>query len=146
MKTLLLVAALAQSGDPSGFVDQLNALRARYGLRAVAHDAAAVPIAAANNAWQAVRGLGHHVLGGYGQCAAIGMGSPEAALWAWCGSPAHAALILAPDLVSVGFAWDGSNATVATQQAGMSVSRQVTNQYAWTYYQWQPRRWRRWRR
>ncbi len=122
MVSLFLAAAISQSGDPSGFCDHLNAARAQRGLPAVAHDAGAVTVAASNNAWQAVRGLGHHVLGGYGQCAGVGIVGAESALVMWSGSPAHAAIIFSPNLVAVGYHEVGGCCTVATSQAASAAA------------------------
>ena len=102
--------------DPSGFVEMLNAARAQRGLRPVVHSPQAAAVAAQNNAMQARSGLGHFVTGGFGQCAAVGMSDPASALAAWTGSPAHAALIYAPDLIAVGFDGRSGCATVATHQ------------------------------
>lgn len=112
----LLVAGTASAQD-DGFVGLLNAARAQRGLPAVQHDAAAVPVAVANNAAQLVYGLGHHVTGGLGQVAAIGIADARSALAAWTQSPAHAAILYAPDLISVGYSQLGGAATAATSQS-----------------------------
>lgn len=111
-------AAQAQTAvaDPSGFVPLLNQARAARGLAPVAHDPSAAVVAAQNNNAQAAWGLGHHVLGGYGQVAAVGMADARAALDAWTGSPSHAALIYAPDLVAIGYHQFGGCCTASTRQ------------------------------
>lgn len=126
--TLAILAATimahrpARGQDPSGdFVAMLNQARAARGLAPVAHDPAAVPTAAANNAAQATYGLGHWTTNGYGQVAAVGMPNAQAAFAAWCGSPGHAAILFAPDLVSVGYHQAGGCCTAATRQGGYAI-------------------------
>ena len=116
--TTLFLATMLLCQDPTGFTDALNAARAQYGLAPVAHSAAAVSVAAANNAAQAARGLGHHVLGGYGQCAAVGMADALSALRAWLGSPSHAAILLDPGLTAVGCHGAGGCWTASTSSGG----------------------------
>ncbi len=101
----------AQSSDPSGFTDSLNVARGARGLDPAAHDRALVSTALANNSWQRVYGLGHHVTGGLWQVACIGSGDVSRVLATWSGSAAHAAMIYSPNLVSVGYANDGWAAT-----------------------------------
>ncbi len=99
---LALACVLGQSGDPTGFTEYLNAARVVRGLPEVTYDSNAAKVAEVNNSHQLVRGLGHHVLGGYGQCAAVGIPDVQSVLNAWLGSPSHAAIILDPGLRSVG--------------------------------------------
>lgn len=141
MRTFLAVAALmvgtANAQDPTGFTEHLNAARAERGLAPVAYNPAAVGVAAENNRLQAIYGLGHHYVGSYGQVAAVGVEDARAALAAWADSPAHAALLFAPDLVSVAFhAMDGV-ATASTQQ---SFAVQLVQPAVQWYYQ--PPGWR----
>jgi hypothetical protein len=113
---LLLVcpmAANAQAVDPTGFTEQLNGVRQIRGLAPVAYQPEGVSVSQANNAIQRVRGLGHYVTGGFGQCAAIGTGDTAGALAMWLNSPPHAAIILSPALTAVGYANDGYAASVA---------------------------------
>lgn len=104
------------AGDPTGFVQMLNAARAGRGLPPVAYDPDAAEIAAQNNRVQATSGLGHHVVGSYGQVAAVGMLDAASALRAWSESPAHAALIYAPDLAAIGYHQRGGCCTASTRQ------------------------------
>ncbi len=116
----IALLVIAQSpDDPSGFVPALNAERAARGLPAVAHDPAAVEVAAQNNSHQAAYGLGHHVLGGLGQCAGVGLHDALSALHAWLGSPSHAAILLDPGLVSVGCHGAGGCWTASTRSSGV---------------------------
>lgn len=135
--------ASAQTGDPSGFADELNAARARRNLAPVAYDPGCATVAAENcRAMAAARAVGHFILGGLGQCAAFA-NDPRHALELWSGSPAHAAIIFAPDLVSVGYAAHGPWATISTRQSfAVTQSWEVSPMPAWTY---RPRR-VRWRR
>ena len=114
---VMLMAGTAFGQDPSGFTEALNAERAARGLPPVQYDAGAVATAAANNQAQLLYGLGHHVTNGLGQVAAIGAGDARAALAMWLNSPAHAGLLLAPDLTAVGYHGTGYAATAATRQS-----------------------------
>ncbi len=151
-KTLLLLAATvltqAQSGDPTGFCDALNAERAQRGLPPVTYDPNAAGTARRNNLAQRVYGLGHHVCEGLGQCAAVGLSGVHAALAAWTGSPSHYAIIYAPNLVSCGFDEVGGCCTVATSQGGYAATAQgqAPVYYAQPQVYCQPRRrcWWRW--
>lgn len=96
------------------FVWHLNQVRAARGLHAVISDSSLTQTAEQNNQYQRIRGLGHWVTGGYAQCAAI-CGNTESALAMWCRSSPHAALIFAPNLVAVGYHYDGWAATVSLQ-------------------------------
>lgn len=110
--------ATAQSGDPTTFTDQLNIERARRGLAPVTFDPGAVPAAAANSQAMAAHNcVGHFELGGMGQCSAYAADA-RLALAMWAASPAHASLIFAPDLVSVGYSAWGPWATCSTRQEG----------------------------
>ena len=111
--TFLQSTAQAQSGDPTGFTDQLNAVRVQRGLPPVAYNPGYVSVAAQNNAWQAVRGLGHHVLGGLAQCAGVGPADCQSILSLWLSSPSHAAILLSPSLASVGYHQSGAHHTVS---------------------------------
>lgn len=123
LATLAASASAQQSpsGDPTGFVDLLNAARAARGLSSVAYDPTAAAVAAQNNAVQSANGLGHHVVGAYGQVAAVGMLDAASALRAWSESPAHAALIYAPDLVAIGYHQFGMCHTASTRQGGLAM-------------------------
>lgn len=101
------------------FLLALNAERQKHGLQPVIHSDKMAATAAANNQCQASRGIGHHVLGGFGQCAAGPFNSMREALTAWLNSPAHRALILAPDLTMVGYSQLGPWHSVSTWQGGV---------------------------
>jgi len=107
---------LSASDAPSSFVATLNAERSKHGLQPVASRQNLEAAASQNNQWQASRGLGHHYLGGYGQCAAGPFATMAQALHAWLCSPAHRALILAPDLCEIGYHQLGAWHTVSTWQ------------------------------
>jgi len=112
----LLFGATAhgQSGaDPIGFTDQLNAARVGRGLAPVSYNSSSVGAAAANNAQQLVRGLGHFVTGGFAQCAGVGQPDSRSVLNAWSMSPGHAAILFSPQLVSVGYHQSGVCHTVS---------------------------------
>lgn len=123
MRRLMFVAAVLICGtaqaqeDGTGFVAMLNQARAMRGLPAVRYSPEAAYVASVNNGYQALYGLGHHYTGSFGQVAAVGVGDAQAALSAWAGSPAHAALLFAPDLVGIGFHIAGGVATASTQQS-----------------------------
>jgi uncharacterized protein YkwD len=97
----------AQSyGDPYGFTGWLNSVRASYGLAAVGYDANLESWAAANNAQQAARGLGHFVMGpARRQNSAIGNSATIGAQW--MASPAHRAGLLDPTITRIGLAGNG---------------------------------------
>ncbi|WP_422928388.1 CAP domain-containing protein [Singulisphaera sp. PoT] len=97
----------ALTGDPYGFTNWLNSIRASYGLPAVGYDANLSSWAAANNNQQQAYGMGHHVMGparrqnsGMGQFASIGA--------MWMASPAHRAALLDPTIRSIGIAGLGA--------------------------------------
>lgn len=94
------------SGDGYGFTAWLNNLRASYGLAPVSHDANLAGWAAANNAQQAARGMGHHVMGPASrQNAAIGTAASIGTQW--FNSPGHRALLLDPAIRTIGLAGAG---------------------------------------
>ncbi len=104
-----LVAGLARGDE---FTEALNAQRSARGLAPVAESAGLQSTAARNNAVQAVYGLGHFVLEGFGQCAAIGQPSCRSVLDSWLISGPHAAILLDPRIVAVGYAQLGVAHTV----------------------------------
>lgn len=94
-------------GDAGGFLAWLNATRASYGLSAVGYDANLASWAAANNAQQNARGLGHFVMGpARRQNSAMGSGSSIASMW--MNSPAHRAALLDPTIRFIGLAGSGA--------------------------------------
>jgi uncharacterized protein YkwD len=99
--------AATPSGDPYGFTNWLNATRAQYGLHPVGYDPNLASWAAANNAQQNARGLGHHVMGPSRRqnCA---MGNSGSIGSMWMNSPAHRANMLASDIRYIGIAGSGA--------------------------------------
>ncbi len=97
----------ASGADPYGFLAWLNSCRAAAGLAAVVHDANLAAWAAANNARQAVWGLGHHLMGPARRQNA-GWGSAAVVWPAWAAHGPHAAALFDPGITVVGIAWDGS--------------------------------------
>ncbi len=110
---LLFWGMAVAKGDDAGFTSALNAQRSAIGLTSVAIDSHGQNVSYTNNVQQRSRGLGHWYTGPYGQCAAVGACNADQALRMWAASPAHAALIFSPALVSVGFHCDGWCASVA---------------------------------
>jgi uncharacterized protein YkwD len=100
--------AASYGGDALSVV---NATRARYGLRPLAHDAGLAGAAATNNQMQARSGLGHHHNPGAWQCAAVGTPTAQAAVNTWLNSPAHRAILLNPSLTTAGIAVGWNTAT-----------------------------------
>ncbi|WP_165068071.1 CAP domain-containing protein [Paludisphaera rhizosphaerae] len=100
-------APAAAYGDPYGFTAWLNGVRASYGLGPVGHDPNLSSWAAMNNAQQAARGLGHHVMGpARRQNSAMG-GFPGIEAM-WMASPAHRAALLDPTITWIGIAGAGA--------------------------------------
>jgi uncharacterized protein YkwD len=98
--------APAVVADPAGFLGWLNAERARRGFSPVTWDAALAADAAANNAQQSARGLGHFYLGSARRQNA-GMGALGQVESMWLASPAHAAALFDPSIRLVGLAGAG---------------------------------------
>ena len=99
---------VAQSGgDAYGFTSWLNSVRAQYGLSAVGYDANLENWAAANNAQQNSRGLGHFVMGPARRQNAA-MGSSASIGSQWMNSPAHRAALLDPSITRIGLSGSGS--------------------------------------
>lgn len=97
----------ATGGDAYGFTAWLNSVRAQYGLPAVGYDPNLESWAAANNAQQSARGLGHFVMGpARRQNSAIGTAASIGAQW--LASPAHRAALLDPSITRIGLAGLGS--------------------------------------
>jgi hypothetical protein len=107
------------------FLVALNAERAKYSLQPVIGSLRLEQVAAENNRLQAIKGGGHHFLGGFGQCAGFGYPTMGAVIQGWLGSPSHRALILAPDLSMVGYHQLGSIHTVSTWQGGVQDSETI---------------------
>ena len=94
-------------GDPYGFINWLNGVRAQAGLPAVGYDPNLASWASANNAQQAARGMGHFVMGPARRqnCA---MGSFGSIGSMWLASPAHRAALLDPSIRWIGLAGYGA--------------------------------------
>lgn len=96
-------------GDPYGFIDVLNRIRASAGLRPVSHDANLSSWARRNNALQSAMGLGHHVsasaAGAVGQNCAWNYSSADEAAAGWMNSPGHRENMLSPSITHVGVAF-----------------------------------------
>ena len=99
---------VAQSGgDAYGFTNWLNSVRAQYGLPSVGYDASLENWAAANNAQQNARGLGHFVMGPARRQNSA-MGSSATIGSQWMNSPAHRAALLDPSITRIGLSGSGS--------------------------------------
>lgn len=95
------------TGDPYGFTNWLNGVRAQYGLPAVGHDQNLTNWAAANNSQQQVRGMGHHVMGpARRQNSAMGAYGTIGSMW--LASPGHRAALLDPSIRMIGIAGMGA--------------------------------------
>ncbi|GAC1449982.1 MAG: hypothetical protein NVSMB9_34150 [Isosphaeraceae bacterium] len=98
---------MAPAGDPYGFTSWLNSTRASYGLAPVGYDPSLAGWAAANNAQQQARGMGHHVMGpARRQNSAMGHYASIGAMW--MNSPAHRAALLDPSIRWIGIAGLGA--------------------------------------
>ena len=95
------------AGDPYGFTNWLNGVRAQYGLPAVGYDPNLTNWASVNNAQQASRGMGHFVMGPARRqnCA---MGNYATIGSMWMNSPAHRAALLDPSIRWIGLAGYGT--------------------------------------
>jgi hypothetical protein len=98
------------AGDHTGFLALLNANRARFAY--LAFDQSSSVAAAANNALQRERGLGHHTPGSYriGQC--CGQGPLDDVVAMMLADPDHARILLDPAARSAGVAFDGTYWTI----------------------------------
>lgn len=112
------------------FTDLLNIEREARGLSRVTFDPGSVPISERNNALQWLSGLGHHDTGGMGQCAIAGCNRTAYAVAKWIESPSHAAVILDPRLLWVGYACDGYFASVACSVSSLPVLASQTKSAA----------------
>lgn len=94
-------------GDPYGFINVLNRIRASAGLRPVSYDANLSSWARQNNAVQSVRGLGHHVsaAGATAQNCAWNYSNADEAAAGWMNSPGHRENMLSPSITHVGIAF-----------------------------------------
>jgi len=100
-------ASKEEATDPYGFTAWLNATRAAYGLAPVGYDPNLSSWAASNNEQQAIRGLGHFVMGpATRQNAAVGAYPGIETMW--MNSPAHRAALLDPTIRWIGIAGLGA--------------------------------------
>ncbi len=106
-ETAAAPAAPVYYGDPYGFTDWLNSVRAQYGLGAVGHDQNLSAWAAVNNDHQNAYGMGHHVMGA-ARRQNSGMGASTTVFQMWMASPAHRAALLDPSISWIGIAASGA--------------------------------------
>ena len=99
-------STMVAAGDPSGFTNWLNGVRARSGLAPVGYDPNLASWAAANNGQQQARGLGHYVMGPARRQNSA-MGSAGSIGQMWLNSPAHRAAMLDPSVRWIGLAGMG---------------------------------------
>lgn len=99
--------ATVPAGDAYGFTNWLNATRASFGLGPVSVDPDLSNWAAANNAQQQSRGIGHFVMGpARRQNSAMGGAGSIGSMW--MASPAHRAALLDPSIRWIGIAGLGA--------------------------------------
>lgn len=104
----LAAASRARAGD-YGFTAWLNGVRAQHGLPGVGYDADLSAWAAANNAQQRARGMGHYVMGPARRQNSAWGRLPMARIGAmWMGSGPHRSALLDPTIRAVGLAFDGA--------------------------------------
>ena len=100
-------AAAPATGDPYGFTNWLNGVRAQRGLAPVGYDPNLAAWANSNNAQQQARGIGHFVMGpARRQNSAMGHYASIGAMW--MASPAHQAALLDPSIRMIGIAGLGA--------------------------------------
>lgn len=81
-----------QSGDPTGMLATVNYYRSQRGLHPWSFDAFLYNSAINNNAWQRLRGIGHHDVPS-AQNSAWGPQDVMTVLHMWANSPGHAATL-----------------------------------------------------
>jgi Cysteine-rich secretory protein family len=91
--------------DPYGFTSILNWYRASAGLAPLAYDYDLSLWAAQNNAEQASRGIGHHVIPNCCQNCAWNTPDAHSVAQAWMKSRGHRANMLDPSITHVGIAF-----------------------------------------
>jgi uncharacterized protein YkwD len=95
------------AGDPYGFTQWLNGVRASYGLPAVGYDPNLEAWGQQNNMQQNARGIGHFVMGpARRQNSAMGHYAQIGAMW--MASPGHQAALLDPTIRWIGIAGMGA--------------------------------------
>jgi uncharacterized protein YkwD len=97
--------AYQTGGDPYGFTNVLNRLRAAAGLHPLAYDPSLSSWAQQNNAEQCRRGLGHHVNPFGTQNCAYNYSDANSAATGWMNSPGHRDNMLSPTATSFGIAF-----------------------------------------
>jgi hypothetical protein len=100
-----MAAATMAASDPYGFAAILNGYRARAGLPPVAYDPNLSAWASQNNAAQAHRGIGHHVMAGCLQNCGWNYSNAAEVAQGWMHSPGHRANMLAPSITRFGIAY-----------------------------------------
>lgn len=93
------------AGDPYGFTNVLNRIRAAAGLHPLAYDPGLSSWAQQNNAEQCRRGLGHHVNPTGTQNCAYNYSDADSAAAGWMNSPGHRQNMLSPTATSFGIAF-----------------------------------------
>ncbi len=120
-----LVAGLARGDE---FTEALNVQRFQRGLSPVASSPGLQSTAARNNAAQAYYGrLGHFVPSGFGECAGYGYADTGSALFGWLTSGPHAAILLDPRIIAVGYHQLGVAHTVSVSWTPIAEQRIVTS-------------------
>jgi uncharacterized protein YkwD len=92
-------------GDPYGFTNVLNRIRAAAGLHPLSYDPSLSSWAHQNNAEQCRRGLGHHVNPTGTQNCAYNYSDANSAAAGWMNSPGHRENMLSPTATSFGIAF-----------------------------------------
>lgn len=92
-------------GDPYGFTNVLNRIRAAAGLHPLAYDPSLSSWAQQNNAEQCRRGLGHHVNPTGTQNCAYNYSDANSAAAGWMNSPGHRENMLSPSATTFGIAF-----------------------------------------
>ncbi|OJW24599.1 MAG: hypothetical protein BGO49_06025 [Planctomycetales bacterium 71-10] len=93
------------AGDPYGFTNVLNRIRASAGLHPLAYDPGLSSWAQQNNAEQCRRGLGHHVNPTGTQNCAYNYTDANSTAAGWMNSPGHRQNMLSPTATSFGIAF-----------------------------------------
>lgn len=89
--------------DVLGYVSEINATRARYGMRALEIDVSLVVESEAHSQRQAARGQIYHAQGCGAEIVAQNWGvGVSFAIQQWLNSPAHRALLLSPQFTRLG--------------------------------------------
>lgn len=97
--------AYQTGGDPYGFTNVLNRIRASAGLHPLAYDPSLSSWAHQNNAEQCRRGLGHHINPFGTQNCAYNYSDADSAATGWMNSPGHRENMLSPTATSFGIAF-----------------------------------------